>query len=1094
MKNSVDNIPWVEADESENNPKRKKNMVRKLFVFVFILMMPSVIQSQTIQQADSLHQRGRELLNSGDVAEGRECTRQAMEIRKKLLGEVSEDYINSLNNYAMSFYMTKDSMEAFRMQSQVLELCSKLPVQHPKLYLFNMYMGTYCHNIGDNQEAAHYWEKSLLMVEKFSEEYEWLLERLASMYTALDDRQNLMRIAELTDEHNRHELTLPCNEPKCMLDRAQYYSLTGNSAEAKECFLKVLAMPIKGDSLVMAHTMYAYFLSSEMQDRVTAAEHQLMAAKAQKDLTGEDENYADIVYSAGHYYSYAVTADYWQKAIECYEKAKTVYQQSGNSEKEAACWKAMGDSNYGLKNYAQSKVCYQNALAYYEGYDKDNEEYPKLIENIASAEKANKEYDASIAHYQQAMKLYEERGMMREYGNAQNGLSLCFFYAGKDMSEASDGKYDDAVKAARMAQLDRLIDAEKEGLDFSERYLGKHTYARSLDVIASCYVMKEEYQEGVDYYKQYMANVRDAVREEFRLQNESERMATWMEESGTMESLKELLIDIQQKDSTLTSDVAALAYDGALLSKGILLNSSIEFETVLREKGDKKLIDMYKQTQDNEKEIERLRKEAASDADLEKILQLTRKNQQLQMELSKGCKELDDFTKYISYDWKDVKAALSKNDVAIEFSAVKLGIGETESHMVALVLTKEMDMPVAVTLWDEDNLMECQETEFISTLHKNIINTIFNGKDRKDVLAEMKDQLETIDTPYKPELSLFMHYLINKADTIKGEFIPDNIFLLNYQDLFMQDDFTFSTPYAGHIVWNSLAPYLNGKKRIFFSADGTLNHFGIEYLLYDGKSLSEQFEVYRLSSTKELCYKHDRIKPTKAVLFGDINYNDKATATAPSSTSPSTLRGSGDAGLFADLGNTLREVNDIQDILRSKGINDTERFRDTEASKTAFMGLTDSKVNFLHIATHGMYRDMKGASDAESMKNSLLAFAGANVDDDAFVTAEDISTMNLRQCDVAVLSACETGLGKLGGDGVFGLQRGFKNAGVKTLLMSLKNVYDDSTADLMISFYRHLMNGSSKREAFVKAQQDIRSKGFNDPKYWASFIMLDGID
>jgi len=206
------------------------------------------------------------------------------------------------------------------------------------------------------------------------------------------------------------------------------------------------------------------------------------------------------------------------------------------------------------------------------------------------------------------------------------------------------------------------------------------------------------------------------------------------------------------------------------------------------------------------------------------------------------------------------------------------------------------------------------------------------------------------------------------------------------------------------------------------------------------------------------------------------------------------LRGSGDVEGFADLSNTLREVNEIQSILKSKGIRDAERFRDSDASKSAFMGLTDTKVNLLHIATHGAYRDVKKSTDAESMQNSLLAFAGANLDDNGIVTAADIATMNLRQCDLAVLSACETGLGKLGSDGVFGLQRGFKNAGVRTLLMSLKNVPDGPTADLMIMFYRHLMDGSTKREALIKAQQDIRKKGFNDPKYWATFILLDAID
>jgi CHAT domain-containing protein len=204
-----------------------------------------------------------------------------------------------------------------------------------------------------------------------------------------------------------------------------------------------------------------------------------------------------------------------------------------------------------------------------------------------------------------------------------------------------------------------------------------------------------------------------------------------------------------------------------------------------------------------------------------------------------------------------------------------------------------------------------------------------------------------------------------------------------------------------------------------------------------------------------------------------------------------SLRGAGEIASFAELKNTRREVDDIHSILINSGMRAVPQLCDTEASKSAFMSLTDSRVNVLHVATHGMYKDVKQSTDAESMQNSMLVFAGANLDDNSFVTAADIASMNLRQCDLAVLSACETGLGKLGGDGVFGLQRGFKNAGVHTLLMSLKKVYDASTADLMISFYRHLMSGATKREALVKAQQDIRSKGYNDPKYWAVFILLD---
>ena len=101
--------------------------------------------------------------------------------------------------------------------------------------------------------------------------------------------------------------------------------------------------------------------------------------------------------------------------------------------------------------------------------------------------------------------------------------------------------------------------------------------------------------------------------------------------------------------------------------------------------------------------------------------------------------------------------------------------------------------------------------------------------------------------------------------------------------------------------------------------------------------------------------------------------------------------------------------------------------------------------------------------------------------------------MNLRQCDMAVLSACNTGIGGKGTDGIFGLQRGFKNAGVHSLLMSIKPVYDESTAKLMIAFYQGLAQGKSKRQSLLDAQNAIKALGYKEWKYWATFILLDGI-
>lgn len=1065
--------------------------MRRILYVLSIMMLCSVsCMAQTLQQADSLHNQGRELMNQGKILESRECSRQAMEIRKLLLGEVNEDYITSLNNYALSFSIEEDYVTASGLQEHMMDLCSQLNPPHSKLGLFARNAGYTFYQLGDKKKAITYWETALPVTEKFSKEYESLLSGLSLLYSEIDDREGIYRIMALMEEHNQHELTLPCDEPNCMLERAQYYGTVGNQAKAKECYL--MAMELSGDdsTTITIYETYAQYMGMVVKDRETAAEYQYKVANLRKNINGKNDDYAKSSYLAGLYYSFAMTTEGWRKALECYDAALDVYNQSGGI-KVAECQHMKGNAFCGLRNYAKAKECFQNAVAYYEANDRDHKNYPKMIERLASAEKFNKDYDASISHYQQALQIYEERGMMQEYADALTGLDNCYTYATKEKSEDYDGRNDEAIAAARIKQLDELIAEEKDNLDLTRTYLGKMAYARSLSVIAGCYAMKKNYNEAMDYYKKYVDVLRDAVRDEFRLQGETERMTTWEEEANTITELQDLLVSITEFDNEQAHEVATLAYDVELLSKGILLNSSIEFEKLLNNKSDVRLSNLYRQIKENHREIDRLRKEASSDADLEKILKLTRDNQRLQIEMNEGCREMEDFTRYISYDWKDVQDALMDHDVSIEFTSLHNGLYDGESHMIALVLTKEMSHPVAVTLWNNNDLNACCETELYRAINDILL---IPSSDKKKIIEELRAQVKNSNSPYIIELSLYLDRLEQKLDTTSGFFVPDYLFALKYSDLLPDDDTLYTGSDAGRLVWGHISRYLDGKKRIFFSADGIFNNIGIEYMQYNGQPLSEQFEVYRLSSTKELCYKRDNIELSKSVLFGDINYNDQPAKSETSASSVSTLRGSVDNEGFADLGNTLREVNGIQSILRNSGMKYTERFRDTEASKSAFMNLSGSDVNMLHIATHGIYNDDKKSTDSESMQNSLLAFAGANIDDTALVTAADIATMDLRRCELAVLSACETGLGKLGGDGVFGLQRGFKNAGVRTLLMSLQNVYDDSTADLMIGFYKYMMSGETKRSALVKAQKELKEKGYTDPKYWATFILLDALE
>lgn len=144
---------------------------------------------------------------------------------------------------------------------------------------------------------------------------------------------------------------------------------------------------------------------------------------------------------------------------------------------------------------------------------------------------------------------------------------------------------------------------------------------------------------------------------------------------------------------------------------------------------------------------------------------------------------------------------------------------------------------------------------------------------------------------------------------------------------------------------------------------------------------------------------------------------------------------------------------------------------------------------------------LTGYSDAMQLSGLImsggnLAWTGKKVPEgvlDGVLTANNIACMNLKGVDLLVLSACQTGRGRVTPEGLYGLQRAFKKAGVQTMVVSLWSVNDKSTKEFMIKFYEELtLNKWDKRKAFEKAKAYIRSKKeYSSPYYWASFVMID---
>ncbi len=127
---------------------------------------------------------------------------------------------------------------------------------------------------------------------------------------------------------------------------------------------------------------------------------------------------------------------------------------------------------------------------------------------------------------------------------------------------------------------------------------------------------------------------------------------------------------------------------------------------------------------------------------------------------------------------------------------------------------------------------------------------------------------------------------------------------------------------------------------------------------------------------------------------------------------------------------------------------------------------------------------LKGAGD-------LLDMTDYNYNmDNGILTAYEAMNLSLDKTDLVVLSACETGLGQLeAGEGVYGLQRAFLVAGAKILIMSMFKVDDEATQKLMLKFYQKWLNSGNLRQSFIDAKKELRVE-YPEPIYWGAFIMI----
>lgn len=432
----------------------------------------------------------------------------------------------------------------------------------------------------------------------------------------------------------------------------------------------------------------------------------------------------------------------------------------------------------------------------------------------------------------------------------------------------------------------------------------------------------------------------------------------------------------------------------------------------------------------------------------------------------------------------------------------------------------------------EDRLKEyrlvcdAKERKLMDMLHSQYSNLLsyktYTWKDIKKKLSKTKIAIEFIDFPIETNTNAIGALVVRANDDY-----PEFRVLYKY----MRDkDFTvndvYTTTLLGDSIIGNLSDLLTDCKDIYYATQGLLSTISLTDLPLSNPQLVANVNFHRLSSTRVLVEKKAKRADMSATLFGGLNYDTSVDSLILDAEKYPELKErtldfeqfnrakrEGQGGIPL-LPGTLAEVENISKLLISKGGAPTVKTWN-EGTESAFKSLSGRYGSILHISTHGFFDSENIINNPNTnvldyedlaMEQSGLLLTGATnryIDETEFPTyvndgvlkASEIAKLDMQHVDIAVLSACETGLGALTSDGVMGLQRGFKKAGVNSLLMSLWKVDDEATKVLMEIFYKNwLYENKSKEEALRIAKATVKSMPqWAHPKYWAGFILLDAI-
>lgn len=1078
-------------------------------VIASLISMPSIAQdiqdvpdNLALALAKSNSEESERLYEAGNIHGAINLEIYALNYRKKVLGEDSFECFESFYKLLLYYSAYEDYKNAISYGNKAISFVKKNWGTENEVYPILLYYLSMCYGSDGNYISA------------------------------IELGNELLTFREKTDgkEHPNYATALN--------NVAQYYNKSGNNKKAIE--LESEALKIREKTLGKEHLDYFISLNSIILYNLSAGDYKGTLVYEKELLEYKEKmlgtEHPDYISSLDHlvFYNYVLgdyssALEYGKKALSIKEKVfgeehaeylETLdyfgkcYYEMGNyyegRDLEAKSLrikkKLLGEEHadyatslynlsycyYGLGDYNGAIDLGNKALKIRESlFGKDNEDYAMSLASLMI-------FNTAIGKHEEALRLGTEAQNILDKTWDKEGIDYANFLGTFSRTYHSSGDYKNAIEtgieALRIMEMlmgkdnlsnttilsniaaayylagdyNKAIEFESKSMDICRKSMSKEhpNYAINLHNLAGYYAKVENVPVLTSCITESKSLIVDFVCKNFANLTTRERNTLWQRFQNMFAKTFPEIAYTAPTDTLIVN-----AYDGILFNKGLLLNSEIEMAKLLLESGDEETVDTYKRLQQIRLMLNRLYEKplAEQQANVDSIERVATR---MERQLVKKSKIYGDYTRNLSISWRNVQQRLGKNDIAVEF--VSFPYNEDSTIYVAYVLDAKMSVPQMVTLFEEKQLIG----------------------------------------------------------------IPV--------------DKRYTTNSVGELVWGQLKTYLSKAENVYFAPSGELYNIAIESLPDLENPLilmSDRWNFYRLSSTRELAVMKDKKKIKDAALYGGLMYDTNIAQMEADSRKyrksdqwdMAFTRTVDELNLRSGvkyLPATKTEVEHIDSSMKQASIN-SSLFTDDDGTEASFKNLSGKKMNILHIATHGFYWSEQEALmkdhlsflmqseekprlvEDKSMTRSGLLLSGANNAmkgkelpenvEDGILTAQEISLLDLRELELVVLSACQTGLGKITGEGVFGLQRGFKKAGANTILMSLWEVPDTPTQLLMTRFYENLLINKNpktrkpftKLEALKDAQQYVRNyeendgggiKPYENPENWAAFILLDAMD